>query len=102
MEDKLTQLVTRIERSNLTDPEKEELYAAISEGLHATVLPVLVKYMPPDQVTEVTDHPEILTVDRYIKLVSDAVANTEAMPEIASAMDGLLNHLDGLLSKEGI
>ena len=57
MEDKLTQLVTRVERSNLTDAEKEELYAAISEGLHATVLPVLVKYMPADQVADVTDHP---------------------------------------------
>ena len=102
MEDKLTQLVTRVERSNLTDAEKEELYGAISEGLHATVLPVLVKFMPPDQVTEVTDHPETLTVDRYVALVSDAVVNKEAMPKIAKAMDGLLSHIDGLLSKEGI
>ena len=102
MEDKLTQLVTRVERSNLTDAEKEELYGAISEVLHATVLPVLVKFMPPDQVTEVTDHPETLTVDRYVALVSDAVVNKEAMPKIAKAMDGLLSHIDGLLSKEGI
>ena len=102
MEDKLTQLVTRVERSNLTDAEKEELYGAISEGLHATVLPVLVKYMPQDQVNEVTDKPETLTIDRYVQLVSGAVANKEAMPEIAKAMDGLLTHIDGLLSKEGM
>lgn len=86
----------------MTDSEKEELYAAISEGLHATVLPVLVKYMPQDQVDEVTNHPETLTVDRYVQLVSEAVKNEAAMPEIASKMDALLAEINSLLAKEGI
>lgn len=102
MEDKLKSLITKIEQSDLTDQEKEELYTAISEGLHATVLPVLVKYMPQDQVDEVTNHPDTLTVDRYVQLVSDAVKNEAALPEIANKMEGLLVEINSLLAKEGI
>lgn len=102
MEDKLKAIITKIEQSDLTDQEKEELYTTISEGLHATVLPVLVKYMPQDQVDDVTNHPDTLTVDRYVQLVSDAVKNGAAMPEIAKFMDAFLVGVNSLLAKEGI
>lgn len=102
MEDKLKGIITKIEQSDMTDQEKEELYTVISEGLHATVLPVLVKYMPQNQVDDVTNHPETLTVNRYVQLVSDAVKNEAAMPEIANKMDALLVEVNSLLAKEGI
>ncbi len=102
MDDKLKGLITKIEQSDLTDQEKEELYTAISEGLHATVLPVLLKYMPQDRVDDVTNHPEMLTVDRYVQLVSDAVKNEQTLPEIAGKMDALLVEINSLLAKEGI
>lgn len=102
MEEKLKAIITKIEQSDLTDQEKEELYTSISEGLHATVLPVLLKYMPQDQVDEVTNHPNTLTVDRYVQLVSDAVKNEAALPEIAGKMDSLLVEVNMLLAKEGI
>ena len=102
MDDKLRSIITKVEKSDLTDPEKEELYAAISEGLHATVLPVLVKHMPQDQVDDVTNHPDTLTVDRYVQLVSDAVKNKQALPEVAKSIDAFLVEVNGLLAKEGI
>ncbi len=102
MEDKLKTIVTKIEQSDLNDQEKEELYTAISEGLHATVLPVLVRYMPQDQVNDVTNNPDSLTVERYVQLVSDAVKNEAALPEIAAKMDELLVEVNSLLAKEGI
>lgn len=102
MEDKLKGLITKIEQSDLTDQEKEELYTAISEGLHAAVLPVLLRYMPQQEVTDVTNNPDALTVDRYVQLVSDAVKNETALPEIANKMDGLLVEINSLLAKEGI
>lgn len=102
MDDKLKGIITKIEQSNLTDQEKEELYAVISEGLHATVLPVLMKYMPQNEVNDVTNHPDTLTVGRYVQLVSDAVKNEAALPEIAGKMDSLLVEVNMLLAKEGI
>lgn len=102
MEEKLKEIITKIEQSDLTDQEKEELYTAISEGLHATVLPVLVKYMPQDQVDEITNHPETLTVDRYVQLVTEALKNEAAGKEIPAAMEGLLVEINRLLAKEGI
>lgn len=102
MEDKLKAIITKIEQSDLTNPEKEELYAAISEGLHATVLPVLLKFMPQDQVNDITNNPNTLTVDRYVQLVSEAVKNEQALPEIARSMDALLVEVNRLLAKEGI
>ncbi len=102
MEDNLKGLITKIEQSDLTDQEKEELYTAISEGLHATVLPVLLKYMPQDRVDDVTNHPDTLTVDRYVQLISDAVENPAALPEIAKSMEVFLVEVNRLLAKEGI
>lgn len=102
MDDKLKGIITKIEQSDMTDDEKEQLYAVISEGLHATVLPVLMKYMPQNEVNDVTNHPDTLTVDRYVQLVSDAVKNEAALPEIAGKMDSLLVEVNMLLAKEGI
>lgn len=102
MDDKLKGIITKIEQSDMTDQEKEELYAAISEGLHATVLPVLLKYMPQSEVDDITNNPDTLTVDRYVQLVSDAVKNEAALPEIAGKMDSLLVEVNMLLAKEGI
>ena len=102
MEDKLKAIVTRIEQSKLADSEKAELYNTISEGLQATVWPVLLKYMPQDQVADVTDHPETLSVDRYVQLITDAVKNDAALPEIAKSMDAFLVEVTSLLAKEGI
>lgn len=102
MEDKLKGIITKVERSDMTDEEKESLYAAISEGLHATVLPVLLPYMPQDQVTAVTNNPDLLTVDKYVQLVSDAVKNPAALPAVAAKMDELLVEINRLLAKEGI
>lgn len=102
MVDKLKGIITKIEQSTLTAQEKESLYTALSEGLHATVLPVLVKYMPQEQVADVTSHPETLTVPKYVQLVSDAVKNQQALPEIAKSMDAFLVEVNRLLTKEGI
>jgi hypothetical protein len=102
MDNKLQAIIAKIERSTLTDAEKEELYAAISEGLHATVLPVLLEYMPQDQVRGIVNNPETITVDRYVELVGEAVKDKAVMPKISKKMDALLVEVNRLLANEGI
>ena len=102
MDDKLKALITKIEQSDMTDPEKEQLYAALSDGMRALVLPILVKYMPQDQVTELTNSPDKITVDRWVQLVEAAVKNEQAQKEIPNALDKLLVEVNSLLAKEGI
>ncbi len=43
MDDKLRAIITKVEQSEMTDDEKEQVYSAISDGMRALVLPILVK-----------------------------------------------------------
>lgn len=102
MDDKLKALITKIEQSDMADEEKEQVYGALSGGMRALVLPILVKYMPQDQVTELTNAPEKITVDRWVQLVETAVQNEQAQKEIPAVLDKLLVEVNSLLAKEGI
>ena len=48
MDDKLRQIVTRVEASKLADADKAKIYARISVGLESLVMPVLLAHMPKD------------------------------------------------------
>ncbi len=103
MEDKLKAIVTRIEQSKLSDTEKEELYTTISEGLQLTVWPVLLKYMPKDQLDYLAADPKgRVTVESYAKLIEDTIKDGEALKEIDSLMNDVLNDVDKALTEEGM
>jgi hypothetical protein len=102
MDDKLRVLIAKIEQSDMTDDEKEGVYTVISDGMRALVLPILVKYMPQDQVTELTNSPEQITVDRWVALVEAGLQNEQAQKEIPNVLDKLLVEVTSLLAKEGI
>jgi hypothetical protein len=102
MEDKLKAIVTKIEQSQLPEDQKEELYATISAGLQATVMPVLLKYMPKDQLTDLSDNPSKVTVESYTKLIEDTIKDGQALKEIAQLMDEVLQEVEKALQEEGM
>ena len=102
MEDKLRQIVTKIEASNLSDADKEELYATISEGLQATVWPVLLKYMPKEELKDLSDNPSKVTVESYAKLIEDTIRDGVALKEIDGLMNQVLAEVEKALAQEGI
>lgn len=103
MEDKLRAIVTRIEQSKLSDDDKAELYATISEGLQATVWPVLLKYMPKEQLEFLAADPKSrVTVESYAKLIEDTIKDGEALKEIERLMNEVLAEVDKALTEEGI
>ncbi len=103
MEEKLKALIARIEKSKLSSDEKAALYATISEGLQATVWPVLLRYMPKDQLDYLAEDPKTrVTVESYAKLIEDTVKDGEALKEIDRLMNDVLSEVDNALQTEGV
>jgi hypothetical protein len=102
MDNKLHHIVERIEQSSLSSDEKHSLYATISEGLRSTVLPVLIKYIPKDQLDTFIDNPDTITMDSYTKLIEHAVKDGQALKEIESLMNTILLEAENILAEEGI
>ncbi len=103
MEEKLRGIVTRIEQSKLSDEDRAELYATISEGLQATVWPVLLKYMPKEQLEFLAADPKSrVTVESYAKLIEDTIKDGEALKEIDRLMNEVLAEVDKALTEEGV
>lgn len=103
MEEKLKAIVERIEKSQLSESEKNELYVIISEGLQSTVWPIMVKYMPKEDLEYLAADPKTrVTVESYAKLIGDAVNDGEALREIENTMDGVLSQVETVLQDEGI
>ena len=102
MEDKLKAIVERIEKSTLSEEDRAELYATISEGLQATVWPVLLKYMPKDQLETLASDKSKVTVESYGKLIEDTIKDGEALKEIDGLMNEVLSEVDGALTHEGV
>lgn len=103
MEEKLKAIVTRIEQSKISEEEKAELYTTISEGLQLTVWPVLLKYMPKDQLDFLAADPKgRVTVESYAKLIEDTIKDGEALKEIDTLMAEVLREVDNALIEEGV
>jgi hypothetical protein len=103
MEEKLKAIVMRIEQSKLSESDKGELYSTISEGLQATVWPVLLKYMPKEQLEFLAADPKTrVTVESYAKLIEDTIKDGEALKEIDGLMNDVLTEVDKALKEEGV
>ncbi len=103
MEKKLQTIVERVEQSKLSDEDKAELYATISEGLQVTVWPVLLKYMPKDQLDFLAADPKgRVTVESYAKLIEDTIKDGAALKEIEGLMNQVLAEVDAALREEGV
>lgn len=102
MDDKLRTVVTRVEMSKLTDDEKEDVYLAIAEGLQSTVWPILIKYMPKDQLDSLAGDSSKVTIESYGKLIEDTVKDGQALKEISDLMQQILDAVDNTLTEQGI
>ncbi|MBI5019737.1 hypothetical protein HZB58_05725 [Candidatus Gottesmanbacteria bacterium] len=103
MEEKLKAIVERIEKSQLSESEKNELYVLISEGLQSTVWPIMVKYMPQEDLEYLAADPKSrVTVESYAKLIGDSIKDGEALKEIEETMTGVLENVEKALTDENI
>lgn len=103
MDEKLTALITRIEQSALSDKAKAQLYTMISAGLQASVWPVLMKHVPAEDLAALAEDPnDKEKVTRYTTLIATAVEKGNALDEIETVMNGLIDEVDAALTEEHI
>ncbi|MBI3559896.1 hypothetical protein HY087_02105 [Candidatus Gottesmanbacteria bacterium] len=100
--DKLKPIITRIQASGLSHEVKADLYVTIQEGLRSVALPILVKHMPPDALNDLSQHPENVTPDSYIKLIDDTVKDGTALKELNDALADVLTKVEEKLKKHGV
>lgn len=102
MEQKLKNIVVRIQTSALSHEVKADLYIALQEGLRSVALPILLKHMPGEKLHELAAHPENVTVDTYIDLLSQTVTNEIVLKEIDTALTEVLTTVEARLKKHGV
>lgn len=67
VDQKLTNIIVRIQGSALTDSQKADAYASIHNGLHKLVWPILLSHIPESDLKDAVDHPETMTVARPVR-----------------------------------
>lgn len=103
MENRLNDIISRIDASALSDQEKSQLYAAISGGLQGSVWPVLIKLAPANEIDEILkETDEKKKVERYNTLISGVVDTDSSYAEIEETMNKLLDEVDAALKEEQI
>ncbi len=102
VDDRLKSIVARVQASSLSNDVKADLYVAIQEGLQTVALPILVKHMPPDVLQDLSQHPEKVTPEEYVRLVADTVKDGTALKEVNDALESVLSTVGERLKKHGV
>lgn len=102
MEEKLSTLVDRIERSSLLDTDKDHLYVQLRHALEAAVTPVLMSHMPKDALGRFTQNVAALTPEAYIRFIVDAMNTDESFAEAEGSMNEVLDIISATLTESGI
>lgn len=100
-EDRLTNIVVRIEKSGWTDEDKEAMYAKISEYLYSIVLPVVLKYTPNAELHALADNPKS-SIDEFVVLMKKPFGDPNMYEELNSTVHSVLDDVETALSKGGI
>ncbi len=101
-EDRLTDIVVKIEKSGWTDEDKNALYAKISEYLHSVVFPVILKYTPVAQLKEVAGDSSKDAVDAFVELMKTPLSDPKMAEELNTTIHSVLDDVETALSKGGI
>lgn len=101
-EDRLTNIVIRVEKSGWTDEDKEAMYAKISEYLYEVVLPVVLKYTPDAEFKQMTATPSKVTIDAFLDLLRQPFTNPEMYKELDSTLQSVLDDVETALEKGGV
>lgn len=99
-DDTITRILLTIQVSDLSDTQKADCYAQLDLGLHRLVWPILVSHISENDLKDVVDHPEDLTVKRYSELMSQALDDPATAPEIHAEVMGALTEIESLIATQ--
>lgn len=102
MEEKLRAIVVKIEQSSLSNEDKEALYQQISESLHSVVVPVLLKYIPKEQLDALNTTPPKDLAAGFVELIKNSIQDGKVLKDIADLVDEVLVDVETALVKGGV
>jgi hypothetical protein len=101
-EERLSDIVVRIEKSGWTDEDKNALYAKISEYLHGVIAPVVLKYTPQDELMALSDKADKVSIDEFITLMKKPFSNPRIADDLNATVQAVLDDVEVSLEKGGI
>lgn len=102
LDDRLTSVVMRVEKSGWTDEDKEAMYAAISEYLHDIVLPIVLKYTEGAELKQMAGDPSKVSVDAFIDLLRQPLTDPKMYEELNNTAQSVLDDVEAALAEGGI
>ncbi len=102
LDGRLRELVGKVENSHLSQKEKEDIYATISFGLHASVWPVLVAYMPEEELARFQKDTSGVTPEIYTGLVRSAIDDPSTEADLDGLMQATLSGVEKVLKEKFI
>lgn len=102
VDDHLKSIVARVQASALSNDVKADLYVTIQEGLRSVAMPILIKHMSSDVLQDLSQHPEKVTPEEYVRLVADTVKDGTALKEVNDALVSVLATVEERLKTHGV
>lgn len=102
MEDKLRELLVKIESSDLTDEQKDKMLGILVDELEALVQPVLLNYVDAAKLEALANSEQKVTIEAFIDLMKEAVVNPAALPDLSLAMEKVLTDYESVMKEGGL
>lgn len=93
----LSSIVTKIDATALTDVQKAEAYAIISDGLHRLVWPIVVSHIPQEVRDTLLNQQTRLTIDQYSDVMERVFQDKTTGRDIFDQVYSALKEVDALI-----
>jgi len=97
----LKPIIKKVESLAIPPSEKMEIYDQISRDMHEVVWPVLLKYIPDEEINKLNNKPKVNIIE-LLELVENAVIDKNAISEINEIIDKYLITVNKSLNEVNI
>lgn len=102
IEKRLTDIVIRVEKSGISNADKEELYAQISANLHHAVYPILMRYVSQEELSELDHNPSTVSIESFKHLMAKPMQDARFYMDANPVLNSVLDVVETGLSKGGM
>jgi len=95
----LTNILTCIAESSLSDDEKNDLNTRVEIGMHSLVWPILLSHVPKEKLDEILLGNDHITTEQYVQLIDIALKDPSSMKELHEEIQGALEEVAALIQK---
>jgi hypothetical protein len=102
MEEALKALIQRVESAPIPESDKIHLYVEIRYALQAAVTPVILRFLPKEEVHTLIKNLSSVSVEQYIPFIVNALNKEGVLEEIERSMQEVLHEIDTAITESGV